>query len=548
MEAGMLRPFIWCSGLLLTLACARVESDPVRLRILSFNDFHGNIQATQPSPGRLPITINGKTELVETGGAAYLATLVAQEKAGHPNSIVVSAGDLTGASPLVSALLRDEPTVNVMNDIGLDLNVVGNHEFDYGAAELRRKKTGDASFKGAAFDYLAANVVDVGAGKTLFPPYAIHSFGGVEVGFIGVVTAETPTIVAAAGVKGLDFKDPAETLNRYAAELRKQGVEAIVAVMHEGASAPADIAQDGSPCQGLVGALTNIVAKADPAIDLFITGHTHQAYACRLDGRLVTQTASYGRMLSVIDLTLAHGDVISATVQNVPVTHDLAPAKEVEAEVAAAETKTAPIRALPVGTLAAPLSRKPDDNGESVLGDVIADAQLAAGRQMGAVIAFMNPGGIRQDLPSNPEAGLTVSLGDLFAVQPFGNNLVAMDLTGRQIHTLLEQQWLDQPADRKPRMLQVSHGFSYCYDDRRAEGDKVLADTIQLDGKRVEPDQRYRVVVNSFLADGGDRFAVLKGGNNRVQGDSDLNAFKAYLGQKAGGFAGTPQHRLCRKG
>jgi 5'-nucleotidase len=530
------------------MACTRAQTDPVQLRILSFNDFHGNIQAANPSPGRLPVTTNGQTEMIEAGGAAYFATLVAREKAGHPNSIVVSAGDLTGASPLVSALLKDEPTIDVMNGIGLDLNVVGNHEFDYGAKELLRKKSGDGPFKGAAFDYLAANVVSIETGKPLFPPYEIRRFDGVKVGFIGVITAETPTIVAAAGIKGLSFKDPTETLNRYAAELRAQGVEAIVAVMHEGASVPADIAQDGSPCHGMVGALADIVAKADPAIDLFITGHTHQAYACRLDGRLVTQTASYGRMLSVIDLTLAHGDVSSATVTNMPVTRDLAPTNEVAAQVAAAEAKTAPIRALPVGTLAAPLSRKPDGNGESALGDVIADAQLAAGRQMGAVIAFMNPGGIRQDLPSNPEAGLTVSLGDLFAVQPFGNNLVAMDLTGQQIHTLLEQQWLNQPADRKPRMLQVSNGFGYCYDDRRAEGDKILSDTIRLGGRRIEPDRRYRVVVNSFLADGGDRFAVLKDGNNRVQGDSDLNAFKDYVGQKAGRFPAAPQHRLCRQG
>ncbi|MBI2254419.1 MAG: bifunctional metallophosphatase/5'-nucleotidase [Proteobacteria bacterium] len=544
----MLKPLLWSAALLLTVACTGPQAGPVALRILAFNDFHGNIQAEKPSPGRLPVTVNSQTEMVETGGAAYLATLIGQEKADHPNSIVVSAGDLTGASPLVSALLKDEPTIGVMNEIGLDLNVVGNHEFDYGAQELLRKKSGDATFKGAAFDYLAANVVTASTGKPLFPPYAVRAFGGVKVGFIGVITAETPTIVAAAGVKGLSFLDPAEALNHYAAELRGQGVEAIVAVMHEGASVPPEIAMDGSPCRGMIGALTDIVAKADPAIDLFITGHTHQAYACRLDGRLVTQTASYGRMLSVIDLSLANGDVSAAAVRNVPVTRDLAPDKQIEALVAAAEQKTAPIRAQPVGTLAAPLSRKPDGNGESALGDVIADAQLAAGGLMGAEIAFMNPGGIRQDLPSSPEAGLTISLGDLFAVQPFGNNLVAMDLTGRQIHTLLEQQWLNQPADRKPRMLQISNGFSYCYDDGRAEGTKILAETIQLGGARLVPDRQYRVVVNSFLADGGDRFVVLKDGINRVQGDSDLNAFKDYAGRNVAHLPAAPQGRICRKG
>jgi 5'-nucleotidase len=544
----MLKPLL-CSGvLLLTVACTAPQTGPVALRILAFNDFHGNIQAEKPSPGRLPVRVNGQTEMVEAGGAAYLATLIAQEQAGHANSIVVSAGDLTGASPLVSALLKDEPTIDVMNRIGLGINVVGNHEFDYGAPELRRKKAGDGTFKGANFDYLAANVVAADTDTPLFPPFVIRSFGGIKVGFIGVLTAETPTIVAAGGIKGLSFKDPTETLNRYAVELRRDGVEAIVAVMHEGASVPADISQDGAACQGAIGALNDIVAAADPAIDLFITGHTHQAYACRLNGRLVTQTASYGRMLSVIDLTLQGRDVTAAAVRNIPVTHDLVPNAQVAAIVAAAESKTAPIRAEAVGTLAAPLSRKPDANGESALGDVIADAQLAAGRLLGAEIAFMNPGGIRQDLPSIPEAGLAVSLGDLFAVQPFGNNLVAMDLTGVQIKTLLEQQWLDQPADRKPRILQISAGFSYCYDDRRPEGDKILADTMRLGSTTMAPERSYRVVVNSFLADGGDRFTALREGLNRVQGDSDLNAFRDYISRQGPQLQGEPQQRICSKG
>jgi 5'-nucleotidase len=537
------------SCVILLTACTKPDPGPVTLRILSFNDFHGNIQSADPSPGRLPMMVNGKEEMVEAGGAAYLATLIAQEKKDHPNNIVISAGDLTGASPLVSALLKDEPTINVMNQIGLDLNAVGNHEFDYGTAELRRKAEGDGAFRGADFSYLAANVVDVISGKPLFSPYVIQEFSGARVGFIGVVTAETPTIVAAAGIKGLRFLDPQETLNLYAAELRAQGVEAIVAILHEGASVPPDIAQDGSACEGLVGVLTDIVAKADPAIDLFITGHTHQAYACRLDGRLVTQTASYGRMLTVTDLKLARdtGDVTAASARNLPVTRDLASAPTILAEIKAAEDQTAPIRAKSIGTLGAALSRTPDANGESALGDVIADAQLSAGRQMGAQIAFMNPGGIRQDLPSDPAAGLSVSLGDLFAVQPFGNNLVVMDLTGAEIKTLLEQQWIDQPADRKPRILQVSDGFSYCYDDRRAEGDKILGDTIRLDGAPLRAGASYRVVVNSFLADGGDRFIVLKQGRARVQGGGDLDALQEFVRQRQTTLPAEPQGRICRK-
>lgn len=547
-----------CFLLLVLTACAQPgkESGTVPLRILSFNDFHGQIQSDNPSPGKLPVMIGGVEDMVDAGGAGYLASLIAQERAGHPNHIVVSAGDLTGASPLTSALLKDEPTIRVMNRIGLDLNVVGNHEFDYGRAELLRKADGgcvkpddcrQGMFPGADFDYLAANVVDEGTGKPLFPPYVIRLFDGVPVGFIGVVTDETPFIVAAAGITGLEFLDAGKTLNLYAAELRDQGVAAIVAIMHEGATVPSGIATDGSPCMGMTGKLVDIVGKADASIDLFITGHTHQSYACRLNGRLVTQTASYGRMLSVTDFVLdrASGEVVTATVRNLPVTRDLKPDASIAAEVASAEAATAQIRAQPVAELAGQVLRQPDANGESALGDLIADAQLAAAKLLGAEIAFMNPGGIRQDLPSDPAAGRQVTLGDLFAVQPFGNNLVAMDLTGAEIKLLLEQQWIDQPEDRRPRILQVSTGFGYCFDDRRADGDKILASSMKLAGTTIDPTKTYRIVVNSFLADGGDRFAVLKDGRNRAQGDGDLDALRAYL-ISGGDVPLKPQSRICR--
>ncbi|WP_133614817.1 bifunctional metallophosphatase/5'-nucleotidase [Dongia mobilis] len=522
---------------------AAVDADKalVSLRILAFNDFHGNIQASDPSPGRLTLTIDGKEEMVETGGAAYLAAHVARERAGHANSILVSAGDLTGASPLVSALLKDAPTIDVMNEIGLDLNAVGNHEFDYGLAELKQK------MGAARFGYLAANVLNPAALSPPFPGWSVRGFDGVKVGFIGAVTAETPSIVAASGIKGLTFQDPLESLNSVARTLRADGVDAIVAILHEGATVPAGIAQDGRPCEGMSGALVDIVQGADPAIDLFISGHTHQAYACRLDGRLVTQTASYGRMLSVIDLTLKGGDVVAASVRNQPVTRDVAPDPDIAALVAEAEAATAPIRAQPVAGLPGQVTRSPDGSGESALGDLIADAQLASGRLLGARIAFMNPGGIRQDLPSDP-AKTDVSLGDLFAVQPFGNNLVAMDLTGAEIKTLLEQQWIDQPEDRRPRMLQVSAGFSYCYDAGRTDGNKVLAETITLDGQLLHPADTYRIVVNSFLADGGDRFTVLREGRNRVQGDNDLNALRDHLTKPGVVVPLAPAGRLCRQG
>nr|WP_298683595.1 bifunctional UDP-sugar hydrolase/5'-nucleotidase [uncultured Dongia sp.] len=548
---------------LLTLGCATQPTGPVQLRLLAFNDFHGNIQSAEPSPGRVPIVKDGKAEMVDAGGAAYFASLVTQERAGHPNNMLISAGDLTGASPMLSALLNDEPTIRVMNRIGLDLNAVGNHEFDYGRAELIRKSIGDCqtrlfcpddSFMGAAFQYMAANVVDTNGGKPLFAPYVVKEFDGVKIAFIGVVTSETPTIVAAHGIAGLTFLDEAETLNRYAAELTQQGVRAIVAVLHEGSSVTTETAIDGSACTGLTGALNDIVARTDPAIDLFISGHTHESYACKLNGRLVTQAGNYGRMLSVIDLSLdrAAGEATVVSARNVPVLRDLPPDANILAELQRAEVATAPIRQQKVATLSAALTRKPNAAGESPLGDIIADAQLAATQGLGARIAFTNPGGIRQDLPSDstkgdPTKGLAVSLGDLFAVQPFGNNLVAMDVTGAQLQLLLEQQWVGQPEDRKPRILQISAGFSYCYDDARAEGEKILAETMRLEGKVIDPNTTYRIAVNNFLAGGGDRFVILKEGRHVVQGGGDLEAFRDYVAGATKPFPAVSAGRICRK-
>lgn len=552
--------FLVLSVALSLLGCVQAEQPPtpVTLRLLAFNDFHGNIQSMDPSPGRVAVVKDGKKEMADAGGAAYLASLVARERQGHDNNLLLSAGDLTGASPLLSALLKDEPTIRVMNRLGLDLNVVGNHEFDFGQDELRRKAAGgckrpgdcvEGPFGGAEFTYLAANVVDAARGEPIFAPYVIRRFEGIDIAFIGVVTRETPFIVATTGVRGLTFLDEAETLNHYTAELTKRGVRAIVAILHEGAMPGPDTSVDGAPCSGLTGALNDIVVRADPAIDLFISGHTHQSYACRLNGRMVTQAGNHGRMLSVIDLTLdpRSGDITGETARNLPVTRDLAPDQAILSELASAEVATAPIRQQEVAILRAALSHKADAAGESVLGDVIADAQLAAAKDLGAIIAFTNPGGIRQDLPSDPTKGLSVNLGDLFAVQPFGNNLVVMDLTGDQLKLLLEQQWIDQPEDRKPRILQISAGFSYCYDDRRPEGDKILAKTMLLNGRLIAPNDNYRIVVNSFLAGGGDRFAVLTRGRRPVQGGGDLDALSAYIAAHAMTLPDQAAGRVCRK-
>jgi 5'-nucleotidase len=508
----------------------------VAVTILAINDFHGHLR---PPLGGISVpdpADRTKQIAVPAGGAEHMATLVKELRANRKHSVFVAAGDLIGASPLLSAAFHDEPTIEALSAMGLEITAVGNHEFDEGKVELLRMQNGGChprdgckgpnKFAGAKFRYLAASTFDTKTGKTLFPAYEIKEFEGIPVAFIGLTLRGTPRIVSPSGVAGLEFRDEAETINALVPELKQRGVEAIVVLLHEGGFPTGGY----NECPGISGPIVDIVGKLDKAVDLVISGHTHRAYKCVIDGRLVTSADKFGTLVTEIEMVLDRRtrDVRSLRADNLIVRTDTyARAPEQTELIAAYDRLVKPLAERPVGSIAADLSREPDVAGESPLGQVIADAQLAATRapeKGGAMLAFTNPGGIRTGLKRSEDG--TVTYADLFAAQPFGNNIVTLTLTGAQIKALLEQQWLDQP---KPRILQVSKGFSYTWDDRRAPGDFVLAGSITLDGRPIEGDADYRVTVNAFLADGGDGFSVLREGREPLGGPLEVPALEAYF-------------------
>jgi 5'-nucleotidase len=512
------------------------QAAPVELRILAINDFHGNLR---PPPGGIQIADpddRTKKITVPAGGSEAMATMVRQLRAGHDNAIFVAAGDLIGASPLLSAMFHDEPTIESMSMMGLELSAVGNHEFDEGKDELLRMQNGGCHaidkcqgphpFPGAKFHYLAASTFDTRTGKTIFPPYEIKQFGGIPVAFIGLTLKGTPGIISPESAAGLEFRDEADTVNALVPELKARGVEAIVVLIHEGGIPSGDY----NECPGISGPIVDIVKKLDKAVDVVISGHTHRAYVCEIEGRLVTSGDKFGTLVTAIDLKLdpATRDVVSARADNVIVrTGALARDPEQTALLAAYDAVAAPIANRKAGSITETLSRVPNDTGESALGDIIADAQLAATSAEAdgaAVIAFTNPGGVRTDIPRREDGA--VSYGDLFASQPFRNQLVTLTLTGTQIKAMLEQQWLDP---KRPRILQVSRGFSYAWDAAKPYGEHVIAERLSLNGQRIDPAASYRVTVNNYLALGGDGFTVLKDGVAQRFGVYDVDALYAYF-------------------
>jgi 5'-nucleotidase len=528
--------------------------EPVDVQLLALNDFHGALEPPTGSGGRIQTgpdpdgdgTATAPT--VDAGGAEYLDTQLAAlaEQQQQENTITVAAGDLIGASPLLSAAFHDEPTIEALGLAGLDYASVGNHEFDEGSAELLRIQDGGCHpvdgcadgtpYEGADFQYLSANAFVTETGEPLLPPYAVHRVQGERIGFIGMTLEGTGDIVSQQGVAGLEFADEVETANRYATELQAQGVEAIVVLLHQGGSQSGPDAWDVDGCAELTGPIVDIATGMSDAIDVVVSGHTHQAYNCLVDDKVVTSAGSNGRLVTDIDLQLDRrtGDVVreTATADNVVVERTVAADAEQTALIARYREVLGPIAAEVVGSVAVELTRAqedPLDGAESTLGNVIADAQFAAtDDEQGAVAAFMNPGGVRADLGAGE-----VTYEEAFTVQPFANNLVTLDLTGAQLNCLLEQQY------QVGRVLYVSDSVRYQVDPAGTpaaagadpcSGTRVPDGSVQIGGAPVTADATYRVTVNNFLAGGGDGFSVLTGGTNPVTGAIDLDAFTAYLG------------------
>lgn len=528
---------------------------PVDVQIIGFNDFHG---ALQPPQGTIkaPVPDGSEVEL-EVGGAAWFASAIQALRAENPNTLVVSAGDMISASPLASSLFLDEPTIHAMNIAGVDLNAVGNHEFDRGRAELLRMQNGGCEkhtridpcqlepFTGAKFGYLAANVVKEDGG-TLFPATAIRSFGSgageVKIGFIGMTLEGTPSIVSQAAVQGLSFRDEADTANALVGKLKAEGADAVVVLIHEGLYTR--VSFDDKSCGGVSGDLLGILARLDPRVDLVVSGHSHRAYICDYGTTdparpfLVTSAGNNGRFLTDIALSIdpASGRVMAKRADNLPVQHADAPGVSsayrsftANAEVAAlVERYAAAARERaerPVGRMSGPAKRS-EKLEEQAAADLIADAQLASARKLpgGAAIAFMNPGGVRADLI--PREGGAVTFGDIYLMQPFGNQVMTRAFTGRQLKDLLEQQF-DEGKTGGPALLGASASLRYGFDLSRPVGSRVIAPRI--DGAPIEDGRVYRVAMSNFLAEGGDGFTAFKAGKDTVIGETDLEALEAYI-------------------
>jgi 5'-nucleotidase len=512
------------------------------VQLVTLNDFHGNLEASKYT---LDSAAGGGERVIQAGGIDTLGAALKAWRQQDPELLLVGAGDLIGASPAISSMWADEPTIGAMNLLGLRATSVGNHEFDQGRLELLRQQKGgcvspradkackfEATYQGAQFQYLAANVIDMVTRKPVLPAYKIETAHGVKIAFIGGVLRETAESALASGIAGLDFVDEAEAINRQLPELRQQGVGVFVVLLHQGGRTTDKF--DQKDCSNLKGPIVDVVKRLDPAIRLVVSGHSHQGYLCKVDGRMVTQSDMGGHVLGRIKLSV---DTATNSVRDVSARQEvmepdkwpLDPALDAYLKKARASSTAALAR--PVATIAVPsVKRQKQSARESALGDLVADSMLAAGRPFGAQIALQNPGGIRQDLET--AAGNVVTLGHAMAVLPFGNTMVAMNLRGKQIVELLEEQWLGG-RDQKRGLLQISDGFSYQWDEFKPEGEKIVPGSVKLNGVPLDMESSYRVVTNNFLAEGGDGFPTFKKGANRAPTNiRDIDALTGYLAKR----------------
>ncbi len=524
------------------------------VQLLAINDFHGNIELNAGNTIRDPSTSAGTA--VVAGSASRLATLVKSLRTTNANTITVGAGDLIGASPLASALFHDEPSIEALNLIGLDVSGVGNHEFDEGVDELLRMQYGGCHpidgcqdgtpFDGAFFRYLAANVFYEHTNTTIFPEYQIKKVDNAKIAFIGLTLEGTPTIVTPSGVAGLEFKDEVETVNALARKLRaEQGVRAFVILLHEGGQQNAPFARgfaDINGCENLSGAIAPIVNGLDPLVDVVISAHTHQPYVCTINGKLVTSASSFGRLVTDVDLVIDHQtkDIKSATAVNRIVYGTLPEDPAVKALVDKYVGLSAPLANRVIGSITADIlsprnvPSAVNAAGEQPMGDVIADAMLEASAPAdfgGAVAAFMNSGGVRSSLfyaKTSPETiDGQVRYTEAFTVQPFGNTLVVKTCSGKAIYDVLEQQF-NNPSAGQNRIMLVSANVHYQWNGTTVP--RIVDGSVTFGGVPISKGASYRVVMNNFMADGGDGYTVFRDQcTDPLGGSVDLDAFSAYL-------------------
>ena len=529
-------------------------SNIAHVRILSINDFHGQLPDS-----------SSKVDGVDIGGAATLSAYVQRERAANPDGTVfVAAGDLVGAAPPESSLLKHQSTIAVLDQMGLDLTTFGNHEFDRGYAEAIRMIYGDGALEqarvrqgiapaprtgrrrkgstapvdakagaahvaaakgkpawpGSPFPWINANVVDRKTHKPILPPYVIKVINGIKVGFVGATTADLKNVTVAKGIPNIVSTDPVAAINRLVPEMKAKGAQTIVVMIHEGgAPKPAPGSAPGAPATEIQGPIVDIATRLDPAVSGIVSGHSHTEYAVKIAGKQVVQAGSYAKALAEIDLDVdrSTGKVVGSSARVIRNDeHGIQPDAKVAKLVAGFHAAVAGRTEKVIATLKAPLTRAASPSGETTLGSVIADAQRAAAK---ADIGLMNPGGVRQDLA---EAG-PLKWGTVFGVQPFANRVMSIELTGAQVLATLEQQFSEAGAI----MLQVS-GITVHVDATKPVGHRIVSVTM-ADGSKLDPAKTYTVAANSFLADGGDGFTTLKQGRKRTDHGVDLDALVAHL-------------------
>jgi 5'-nucleotidase len=553
------------------------------VQLLAINDLHGHLAPNTPGSIQVgcckpvfntatpPVQTGWTQKTVPAGGIAYLATHIKALRTTNPNTITVGAGDMIGASPLVSALFHDEPTIEALNSLGMDVTGVGNHEFDEGVAELLRMQFGNqmggtgchpvdgcqdgTPFEGSFFQYLAANVFYKGTQQTILPPYEVKEVDGKEIAFIGLTLEATPTIVTPSAVAGLEFRPEAETVNALVHKLASEDkINAFVVLLHQGGfqnppapvfPGPADqpaAYTDVNGCVNFGGPEVTAIANAlDDRVKVIVSAHTHAPYNCTIDDKLVTSASSFGRVVSSINLTLnPAGVVTAASAVNHIVTQDVAKDAATQAILDKYATLSAPLANRVVGSITADIRSGRDipsgtnAAGEQPMGDVIADAMLEATHPTdfgGAVAAFMNSGGVRAgllfDQISGGEQPGEVTYGEAFTVQPFGNTLVVKTCTGQQLYDVLNQQW-NNPAAGSNRIMLPSANVHYQW--TTAGGLHVVDGSLTLGGTAVDKAASYRVTMNNFMADGGDGYTVFRSCTQPLGGEVDLDAFARYLG------------------
>ncbi|SHH24071.1 bifunctional UDP-sugar hydrolase/5'-nucleotidase [Massilia sp. CF038] len=519
--------------------CATRPPAPVELNLVSFNDFHGHLDATK---FEYTSYADGIARSEQAGGIDHIAAALQAWRKEDRDLLFVAAGDLVGASPAMSSMWADEPSIEALSMAGLFASSVGNHEFDQGRAELLRQQHGGCEsnradkacqfspeFRGAGFTYLAANVLDSATGQPVLPAYKIAEVKGIKVGLIGAVIRDTASLVLKSGIVGLSFEDEADAVNKVIPEMRAKGAQVFVLMIHEGGETGEPF--DKPECSELKGPIIDIARRLDPAIRLIVSGHTHKGFQCQVAGRTITQAAMGGHVLSRIKLRVdpRNADVLGIDVRNVVVKPgQYPPDVKVTAFLDAARARSTEALNRPLARVAVrSVGRKASEAGESALGDLIADSILTATRDQGVQIAFMNSGGMRQDLDVG--ADLVATVGQVQIVLPFGNTLVAMDLTGAQIRELLDQQWV-RPGAAHPSVLQISSGFTYRWNPALPRGQRVLPGSLKLNGVAMDERKTYRVAGNNFLSEGGDNFPAFKlATNKRDTYVRDVDALSSYL-------------------